>query len=154
MVRLIIPETSTIGFSIFDKYMNSPSSLYRSIWTHCGPVNWQLQRNHSISSLPFGTRGEGCLSRVFAVIDRSKNSAIPLWKKTHILKLLVTKANPFYASEETVLATNPIDVLEKEKKWFHMSGNTTFLISLENSLCLFFFKHRQFSWVFQGPIDC
>ena len=58
-------------------------------------------------------------------------------KKTHILKLLVTKANPFYASEETVLATNPIDVLEKEKKWFHMSGNTTFLISLANSLCLF-----------------
>ena len=61
-------------------------------------------------------------------------------KKTHILKLLVTKANPFYASEETVLATNPIDVLEKEIKWFHMSGNTTFLISLANSLCLFFFK--------------
>ena len=59
-------------------------------------------------------------------------------KKTHILKLLVTKANPFYASEETVLATNPIDVLEKEKKWFHMSGNTTFLISLANFLCLFF----------------
>ena len=71
------------------------------IRTHCGPVNWQVQRSHSISCLPFGARGEGCLSRVFAVIDRSKNSAIPLWKKTHILKWLVTKANPFCATEET-----------------------------------------------------
>ena len=72
------------------------------IRTHCGPVNWQVQRSHSISCLPFGARGEGCLSRVFAVIDRSKNSAIPLWKKTHILKWLVTKANPFCATEETL----------------------------------------------------
>ena len=47
-------------------------------------------------------------------------------KKTHILKLLVTKANPFYASEETVLATNPIDVLEKEKNGFTCRGTLLF----------------------------
>ena len=47
-------------------------------------------------------------------------------RKTHILKLLVTKANPFYASEETVLATNPIDVLEKEKNGFTCRGTLLF----------------------------
>ena len=59
-------------------------------------------------------------------------------KKTHILKLLVTKANPFYASEETVLATNPIDVLEKEKMVSHVGEHYFSDIFGEFSVPFFF----------------